>query len=165
MPGFFSDLLRVLQGRHGRDMRFMCHQLLSERGEASQTVLAQEIISTYKSMNSVQRHDFFDMLCREFSPNESVIRQTAADYERAPGAESLAALSVAVEPPRQELIRRINTAPRGTETLAPSELICSTLRLTERTSARSTLTSSIYSGHGSTAGSCAWSGLAGKRQP
>jgi malonyl-CoA decarboxylase len=117
MPGFLTKLLRVLRDRRGTDMRFLCRHLLSERGEASQTALAQEIINSYSTMNSAQRLVFFEMLCREFSPDEAAIRRAAADYERTPGTHSLAALSAAVEPPRQELIRRINTAPGGTETL------------------------------------------------
>jgi len=117
MPSFLTKLLRVLRDRRGTDMRFLCRHLLSERGEASQTALAQEIINTYSTMNSAQRLVFFEMLCREFSPDEAAIRRAAADYERTPGTNSLAALSAAVEPPRQELIRRINTASGGTKTL------------------------------------------------
>jgi malonyl-CoA decarboxylase len=57
------------------------------------------------------------MLCLEFSPDPAAIRRASAAYQQEPGERSLAALSAAVEPPRQELVRRINTAPRGTETL------------------------------------------------
>jgi malonyl-CoA decarboxylase len=117
MPGFFHNLLRMLRERRGTDMRFLCRLLLSERGEASQTALAQEIINTYRSMNAAQRRSFFEMLCNEFSPENAPIRRAAADYQQTPGPETLAALFAAVEPPRQELIRRINTAPHGTETL------------------------------------------------
>ena len=117
MPGFFTTLLQVLQGRRGRDMRFMCRHLLSERGEASQTALAQEIINTYGAMDSAQRLQFFEMLGSEFSPDPAAIHRAAAEYQRKPDARTLAVLSAVVEPPRQELIRRINTASRGTETL------------------------------------------------
>ncbi len=116
MPGFFSNLAHSLQGRR-KDMRFLCHRLLSERGEASQTAIAQEIISAYNSMKPDQRPAFFEILTREFAPDGAEIRRAAAEYERAPGNGSLAALSKAVEAPRQELIRRINTATGGTETL------------------------------------------------
>jgi malonyl-CoA decarboxylase len=116
MPGFLSNLVQSLQGRR-RDMAFLCHRLLSERGEASQTAIAQEIITAYKSMKPEQRVGFFDVLAREFSPDEAAVRSAAAEYERAPSSESLEALSEAVEAPRQELFRRINTAPGGTETL------------------------------------------------
>jgi malonyl-CoA decarboxylase len=117
MPGFLSNLLRLLRERRGTDMDFLCHHLLSERGEASQTVLAQEIIKAYTAMNSRERHQFFEMLCRKFGPDENAIFRAAAAYKRAPDAANLAALSSVVEAPRQELLRRINTATHGTETL------------------------------------------------
>jgi hypothetical protein len=117
MPRFFRNWLRALRERRGTDMAFMCRHLLSERGEASQTALAQEIINAYRTMNEKQRLQFFEMLSHDFAPNEARIVQAAADYQRAPGPPTLAALYAAVESPRQELFRRINTAPRGTETL------------------------------------------------
>jgi len=117
MPGFLSNLLRLLRERRGTDMDFLCHHLLSERGEASQTVLAQEIIKAYNAMDAGERRNFFEMLCRNFGPDETAILQAAAAYKRAPNAANLAVLSAAVEPPRQELLRRINTATHGTETL------------------------------------------------
>ncbi|HEY6905772.1 MAG TPA: malonyl-CoA decarboxylase family protein [Candidatus Acidoferrales bacterium] len=98
-------------------MRLLCQHLLSQRGEISQQVLAQEIIKTYREMDSEQRLCFFEMLCREFSADEAAIRAAAASYERAPSHETLATLSAAVESPRRELFQRINTAPGGTETL------------------------------------------------
>jgi malonyl-CoA decarboxylase len=117
MPGFLANMLRTLRHRRGADMRFLCRHLLSERGEASQTVLAQEIINTYKTMNAAQRRGFFEILCREFSPDESDILRAASEYQQTRSAKSLTALSASVEAPRQELIRRINTAAGGTETL------------------------------------------------
>src|SRR5579863_7391773 len=117
MPGFLSQLLRMLQQRRGTDMPFICRHLLSERGEASQTALAQEIITAYSAMNEQQRLQFFEMLSRDFAPAPAAILHAAADYQRTPGPPTLAALSAAVESPRQELFRRINTAPLGTETL------------------------------------------------
>lgn len=95
----------------------MCRHLLSERGEASQTALAQEIINSYRAMNDKQRLQFYEMLSRDFVPDQASILSAAAGYQSSPGPHSLAALSAAVEAPRQELFRRINTAPRGTETL------------------------------------------------
>ncbi len=98
-------------------MRLLCQHLLSDRGEVSQQALAQEIVNTYKEMDSERRLCFFELLAREFSPGEAAIRRAAASYERTPGPESLAAISAAVESPRRELFRRINTAPGGAETL------------------------------------------------
>jgi malonyl-CoA decarboxylase len=95
----------------------MCRHLLSERGEASQTALAQEIINAYRKMNDGQRSQFFDMLVQDFGPDQATILRATASYQASPGDSTLAALSAAVESPRQELFRRINTAPGGTETL------------------------------------------------
>jgi malonyl-CoA decarboxylase len=117
MPGFLSKLLQALRERRGTDMSFLCRHLLSERGEASQTALAQEIINGYRAMKDGQRLKFFEMLSRDFAPDQAAILRAAAEYQRAPGPSTLGALSAAVESPRQELLRRINTAPRGTETL------------------------------------------------
>lgn len=117
MPGVLTNLLRAIQARSGGDMQFLCHRLLSERGEASQTALAQQIINSYRGMNLAQRTSFFEMLCKEFAPDADSIRRAAAEYEKTPSTKTLAVLSAAVEAPRQELIRRINTAPGGTETL------------------------------------------------
>src|SRR5579864_7336820 len=117
MARFLDRLLRVLRERRGTDMSFMCRHLLSERGEASQTALAQEIINAYRAMNDTQRRQFYEMLSRDFSPDPASILSAAAGYQSSPGPQTLATLSAAVESPRQELFRRINTAPRGTETL------------------------------------------------
>ena len=98
-------------------MPFMCRHLLSERGEASQTALAEEIINAYRAMNAGQRLQFFEMLSHDFAPDQTTLLRAVSDYQHSPGPSTLAALSAAVESPRQELFRRINTAPRGTETL------------------------------------------------
>jgi malonyl-CoA decarboxylase len=117
MSGFLGKLLKVLRERRGIDMPFMCRHLLSERGEASQTALAQEIINAYWKMSDGQRLQFFDMLSHDFDPDQGALLRAAANYQNTQGPSALAALTAAVESPRQELFRRINTAPRGTETL------------------------------------------------
>jgi malonyl-CoA decarboxylase len=117
MPGFLDKLLKILRSRRGKDMSFLCRHLLSQRGEASQTALAQEIITTYTAMDATQRLKFYEMLCSAFSPDSKALQRAAANYLEDPNEQNLSLLSAAVEPPRQELLRRINTAPRGTETL------------------------------------------------
>ena len=79
--------------------------------------LAQEIIHAYWKMNDGQRVQFFEMLSRDFVPDQDALLRAATNYQAAPGPSTLAALSAAVESLRQELFRRINTASRGTETL------------------------------------------------
>src|SRR6202171_417933 len=117
MPGFLNKLLKILRSRRGKDMRFLCRHLLSQRGEASQTALALEINNTYAAMDSTQRIRFYKMLSTDSSPDTKVLHRATANYLEDPNETNLSLLSAAVEPPRQELLRRINTAPRGTETL------------------------------------------------
>jgi len=117
MPEFLTNLLRSLRGARGTDMRLLCSQLLSQRGEASQTVLAQRIIEQYKAMDSARQLAFFEMLARDFAPDEKALQRALEDYNHAATPATIAALAAAAEPPRQELFRRINTAPAGIESL------------------------------------------------
>jgi malonyl-CoA decarboxylase len=117
MPEFLTNLLRSLRGARGEDMQLLCRQLLSQRGEASQTVLAQRIIERYKVLSAAERLAFFKMLAKDFGPNEAAIEHALNQGKGKFTPESISALAAAAEPPRQELFRRINTGPAGTETL------------------------------------------------
>jgi len=117
MPQFFSNLLRSMGGPRGTDMQLLCRQLLSQRGEASQTVLARRIFAQYQAMSPVSKLEFFEMLAAEFGPDQSAIQKAMEEYRVTPSAACAAALSAAAEAPRQELFRRLNTAPSGTENL------------------------------------------------
>jgi malonyl-CoA decarboxylase len=117
MPQFFRNLLRSIAGPRGTDMRLLCLQLLSQRGEASQTVLAQRIFAQYQAMDAARKFEFFEMLTAEFGPDQGAIQKAMEEYRVTPSAECAAALSAAAEAPRQELFRRLNTAPAGTENL------------------------------------------------
>ena len=116
-PRFFRRFLLRLRQSRDKEPRALCTQLLSERGEASQTVLAQELISIYEALNDEQRLEFFEMLCREFGTNEAALCDAAGDYQRSPSAATYQLLAAAMESPRRKLFLRINTAPHGMQTL------------------------------------------------
>jgi malonyl-CoA decarboxylase len=117
MAGIPTNLLPVPAERRSKDIGLLCRRLLCEHNQVSHTVVAQEIIDCYGVMKSAERRAFFEMLCREFSPDEAAVRRAAADYDLAPSTDNLAALSAAVESPRRELFRRIDAAPGGMGTL------------------------------------------------
>lgn len=98
-------------------MLLLCRQLMSQRGEASQTVLAQKIITQYRAMDADGQLNFFGMLAREFGPDLGGIQKAIEEYQRSTSPITAAALSTAAESPRQELFRRINTASGATESL------------------------------------------------
>ena len=94
-----------------------CKQLLSERGEASGVSLAQETLALYAALSKEQQLAFFQALKTEFSPDPQQVLASATSYANSPDSQHLAALTHAVEPPRQDLLRRLNRAPGGTRAI------------------------------------------------
>lgn len=93
----------------------LCRALLSERGEASGIALARELVALYRALDSAGREAFFTMLAREFGPDHAAIAAAAGAFIAEPSAAGALALAEAAEPPRRELLRRINMLPEGTE--------------------------------------------------
>jgi malonyl-CoA decarboxylase len=89
-------------------------KLVSGRGEASGVALAHEIMQRYKDLNGDEKTRVLGALNRLFAPDPEAIRHAYRLFEQAPSAATLQSLSDAVEPPRQEVIRRLNLAPGNT---------------------------------------------------
>jgi malonyl-CoA decarboxylase len=94
-----------------------CHVLLSDRGEVSGERLANEVLSAYETLTGASLDAFFTYLAKQFSPDAETIERSLELFRRQTSAESLAALQLAVEPPRRELFRRLNLARNGTAAL------------------------------------------------
>ena len=124
----------------------LAHALLSGRGEASGVALAKQVLDLYAGLSAEERTEFFRVLAREFAPDPVKLRAAWADYEASPGPATLQALLRAVEPPRQELIRRLNLAPGGTRALvAMREALLSEARSEEFASVSDDLEHLFYS--------------------
>jgi malonyl-CoA decarboxylase len=95
----------------------LCHALLSERGEVSGARLAKEALASYHALDAPALGVFFDLLVKEFSPKPEEVGESADAYHRDPSQPHLIRLQQVVEPPRQELFRRLNMAPGGTGVL------------------------------------------------
>src|SRR3984885_3646801 len=91
--------------------------LLSERGEASGAVVARELNQVLRSLDVSDRHGFQRYLAAAFQPDKAALRAVAERYLADSNAEAAAALAKAADPPRQELLRRMNMAPGGTGAL------------------------------------------------
>ena len=94
-----------------------CEKLLSAHGEAAGVSLAKATLDMYAELDRNEQARFFDALLREFSPDPQAVLAAAEAYAADPSAENLARLSTIAEPPRQELLRRLNRAPGGTSTI------------------------------------------------
>ena len=95
----------------------LCKSLMSERGEVSGRRLAAEALHSYQELDERARRAFFELLIREFSPDPEEVGRAGDAYRKEPSPENLASLQKVVEPPRQELFRRLNLAPDGTRIL------------------------------------------------
>ncbi len=94
-----------------------CRQLLTERGESNSVAIAARALDRYRALSSEARSQFFDVLASEFDPDPGEVLQLAERYAVSRSPENLIRLGRAAEPPRQELLRRLNRAPGGTETI------------------------------------------------
>jgi malonyl-CoA decarboxylase len=91
--------------------------LLSERGEASGAMVSRELNDVLRVLGAADRLGFQRYLAMEFQPEKAALRLAAERYLADATAENAAGLAQAADPPRQELLRRINMAPGGTGAL------------------------------------------------
>jgi malonyl-CoA decarboxylase len=91
--------------------------LLSERGEASGALVARQLHEALRTLDASDRHDFQRHIAIEFQPDKTALRAAAERYLADGTAEAAATLAQAADPPRQELLRRMNMAPGGTGAL------------------------------------------------
>ena len=124
-PSFLKRLVRSVvnpaerrrAGKRAQAAIELCHALLSERGEVSGALLARDALAAYNTLSQAAQPAFFDRLVSEFAPNPVELEAAYSAYHAEPSQENLIRLQRCVEAPRQELFRRLNTAPGGTAAL------------------------------------------------
>ncbi len=112
-----SGITRSKDERRADRLARLLRTLISERGEATGAALARRSLSMYAGLESEGRLRFFEILARDFSPDRNAVLDAAQAWHRDPTPAHLATLQHVVEPPRQEVFRRMNMAPGGTATL------------------------------------------------
>ena len=124
-PSFLKRLVRSVVDpaerrraqRQAQQAIELCQALLSERGEISGAVLARDALAAYDSLTQSALPVFFDLLVEQFSPDPATLAEAYEAYSAQPTQDNLMTLQRSVEAPRQELFRRLNTAPGGTPAL------------------------------------------------
>ncbi len=114
LDGLKSAARRAGDDRQLRSLLLDCRRLLSERGEANSVAIARQLVARFGTLPDDQQGGFFDRLSRDFSPAPQAVLSVAQAYAQDPSAENLIRLTHVAEPPRQELLRRINRTPGGT---------------------------------------------------
>jgi malonyl-CoA decarboxylase len=105
-PRFISDDRRPLEE--------LAAALISERGEASGTRLAAAILDHYEKSSAGEKAEFFRLLTEVHDLDAGAVAAAAEAYQASPDAATLAHLVEEAEPPRQELLRRLNRLPGAT---------------------------------------------------
>jgi malonyl-CoA decarboxylase len=118
----FSSLKKLAgayapEGSRVRRLVVHCRKLLTERGEAAGVSLARVTLALYGELDRKEQAQFFAVLLNEFSPNPHEVLAASQAYAAESSAANLSQVCVAAEPPRQELLRRLNRAPGGTATI------------------------------------------------
>ncbi|MFS4436672.1 malonyl-CoA decarboxylase [Paracoccaceae bacterium GXU_MW_L88] len=98
--------------------------------ETRMITLAAEILDGYGAMADEGKLAFFEGLRDGFDPHGEALATAAQRWLEAQDPDTLEDLSRAAEPPRQELLRRLNMAPGGTVRLVAMR--ADLLRLTKR---------------------------------
>ncbi|MQB44810.1 malonyl-CoA decarboxylase [Rhizobium sp. ICMP 5592] len=129
---FFSDMMQSITDRGRRllavgtraepvqaetTLETLCNMLLSSRGEASGMALAAEILQRWAELDSTGQRDFMLMLHDQFGPDVAKLDKAIDRYRSDRNSNTLIDLHQAAEPRRQELVRRLNLAPKGTAKL------------------------------------------------
>jgi malonyl-CoA decarboxylase len=100
-----------------RQLIVACRKLLSEEGEISGATRALQTLALFAALDGAQRLQWFDTLKREFAPDPARVLAAAHAYALEPSSGNLDRLTREAEPPRQELLRRLNRAPGGTRAI------------------------------------------------
>ncbi|MDX8501770.1 malonyl-CoA decarboxylase [Mesorhizobium sp. VK4C] len=119
---FLQDLLATIFERSvdrppshdRRSLAEMCKALLSERGEASGTLIAAAILGRYEAASAQEKQGFFQLLERAYDLDCESLIGAAETYRRNRDFNTLSELLRAAEPPRQELLRRLNRVAGAT---------------------------------------------------
>jgi len=123
----FADLLSTVFERRYRGADRATHDtrpineliadLMGAAGEVSGMAVAKQIIDRYAAMDDTQKLGFFRHLAEAMNISAAAVRESLDVYEQGQTFASYRAFMTAAEPPRQELIRRLNQVHGATHSL------------------------------------------------
>ena len=103
--------------RSGRPVADLTADLLAAEDEVTRLSLAREILQRYAALEDAAKLAFFRHLAGAMNLDAARLRAGLDAYEADPSGKTYRAFMEAAEPPRQELIRRLNQAPGATKAL------------------------------------------------
>ncbi len=104
-------------GRDTRTIEELTVDLVRAGGEVAGLSLARDILDRYAACDDAGKRAFFAHLVGGMDIDFAALREALDSYQADPGKVSYRAFMAAAEPPRQELIRRLNMVPGATALL------------------------------------------------
>ncbi|KIT17594.1 malonyl-CoA decarboxylase [Jannaschia aquimarina] len=101
----------------GRPLEKLTADLIGATGESAGLTAAREILGRYEGWDDDGKRAFFRHLAEDMRISPEALRDALAAYEEGQSKFSYRRLMQAAEPPRQELIRRLNQLPGATGSL------------------------------------------------
>lgn len=122
---FLSDVMSSLFDRRRangteddpRDIYALCHALLSEEGTVSGQTLAEIVLRRYNGLSDDEKFQFFKFMATELDIDAMAVSSWASEYAKSHKTEDFKRVLRAAEPPRQELLRRLNQSTGATQDL------------------------------------------------
>lgn len=121
--GLFSTVFErrfaraVSSEAQGRGIADLAQDLLGSRGEVSGVTFARLILDGYAAADRAGKQAFFEFMLRDLEIDPVEVVESLKRYKEAPSKRSYKAYAQAAEPKRQELLRRLNQVPEGTQRL------------------------------------------------
>lgn len=95
----------------------LAQALLDESSQSAGVGLAQRLLDTYRALDDEGKRNVLVGLSDGFCAEPDAVRNALAAYDRAPSPHLMGLVGKAAEPPRQEVLRRLNQAPGATNAL------------------------------------------------
>ena len=92
----------------------LTHQLVRATDEVSGLSIAQQILQRYAAFADTEKLQFFRHLAQDMAISGEKVRVALAAFESGQTRATYRAFIEAAEPPRQELVRRLNQVPGAT---------------------------------------------------
>ncbi len=103
--------------RDNRPMEDLVSALVGTAGDVTGLAAASTLLQRFQEMEDSDKLQFFRHLAHDMNIDPAGVRTALDAYEASPNRKTYTAFMAAVEPKRQELIRRLNQIPGATEQL------------------------------------------------
>ena len=122
MPSIWSGdwapaIRKRLFGDGTSSIKELCYMMMESDGEYSSLLISDRLLDAFEQLDEDGQLEFFVMLNDDYDLDAEKVRELASQYAESQDARTLHDLTLASEPRRLELFRRLNLAPGGVRRL------------------------------------------------